>query len=247
VRNTSFVFAMATSAILTACSSASAPAPPLSASYAPMHVPSQLLYRGTAFPDSPRVTNPYLPYVPGTKYIYQGTVGSQPEKDVQLVTRHTRVIDGIPCVTVVDYGYVSGVLEERTDDYYAQDFSGNVWYFGEYETAYHPFGHKSSWLAGVNGASAGIVMEGAPRVGDVYHQENAPKIAEDQARIVSLTTSVNTPFGEFFGNVLETLEYSPLEPGVLEHKFYEPGYGLMKAHVFKGGAETLELTGIVKF
>src|SRR5579864_6310341 len=95
-----------------------------------------------AFPSAPRITNPYLPYVPGTKYVYDGTLGKLPEHDVQLVTHDTRVIAGVPCVVVVDTGYVNNKVEERTDDYYAQDFYGNVWYFGEYETSFHPRSHK---------------------------------------------------------------------------------------------------------
>jgi hypothetical protein len=70
-------------------------------------------------------------------------------------------------------------------------------------------------------------------------------VAEDRARVLSLTASVDTPFGAFFGNVLETKEYSPLEPGVVDHKYYEPGYGLMEDDVVKGQPEVLKLTGIV--
>jgi hypothetical protein len=203
------------------------------------------LFNGTAFPDTPQITNPYLPYDPGTKFIYQGRLGKLPEKDVQFVTHETRRIDGIPCVVVLDVGYVNGKLSERTQDYYTQDFYGNVWYFGEFETSFPGRHHKSSWLAGVDGASPGIVMEADPKVGDTYQQENAPGVAEDMATVLRLTASVRTPFGDFFGNVLETKEFSPLEPGVVDHKYYEPGYGLMKDDVVKGGPEVLSLTGII--
>ena len=199
----------------------------------------------TAFPDTPRITNPYSPYIPGTTYIYEGKLGSLPERDVQFVTHETKMIAGIPCNVVLDLGFVNGKLEERTEDYYAQDFYGNVWYFGEFETTFHPPGHGSSWLTGVDGASPGIVMEASPRAGDTYRQENAPGVAEDMATVLTLTTSVRTPFGSFFGNVLETKEFSPLEPGVVDHKYYEPGYGLMEDDVVKGGPELLLLTGIV--
>jgi hypothetical protein len=198
-----------------------------------------------AFPNTPRVTNPYSPLIPGTTYIYDGTVGGLPEHDVQTVTEETKVITGIPCVVVRDLGYVNGKLEERTLDYFAQDFFGNVWYFGEFETTFHPPGHKSSWLTGVGGASPGIIMEASPRVGDTYRQENAPPVAEDMATVLSLTASVRTPFGSFFGNVLETKEFSALEPGVVDHKFYEPGIGLLKDQIVRGTPELLALTGIV--
>lgn len=204
-----------------------------------------LPFDAATFPTTPQITNPLSPYVPGTKYIYEGSLGSSPERDIQFVTHKTRPIFGVTCVVVVDTGYVNGKLEERTEDYYAQDFYGNVWYFGEYETSYHPKSHKSSWLSGKHGARPGIVMEASPQPGDTYHQENAPPVAEDQATVLTLTASVQTPFGSFFGNVLETKEFSKLEPGVIDHKYYEPGYGLMEDNVVKGAPEVLELTGIV--
>jgi hypothetical protein len=40
-------------------------------------------------------------------------------------------VDGAPCVAVDDRLWVDGYLEERTTDWYSQDASGNVWYFGE--------------------------------------------------------------------------------------------------------------------
>jgi hypothetical protein len=197
-----------------------------------------------SFPNSPRIENPYSPLIPGTTFIYDGILSGKPEHDVMTVTTKTRMITGVRCVIVIDKVYVSGRLEERTQDYYAQDFYGNVWYFGEYETAYHPKNHKSSWLAGKSGASPGIIMEATPRVGDTYRQENAPGVAEDMATVLSLTASVVTPFGSFYGNVLLTKEFSKLEPGVIDHKYYEPGIGLMKDKVVKGGQEVLALTGI---
>jgi hypothetical protein len=207
--------------------------------------PALVRFDAAAFPSTPQITNPLSPYVPGTKYIYEGSLGKAPERDVQFVSHKTKLIFGVVCVVVVDRGYVSGRLEERTEDYFAQDFYGNVWYFGEFETSYHPKSHKSSWLAGKHGARPGIIMEASPQPGDTYHQENAPPVAEDRATVLTLTASVQTPFGSFFGNVVETKEFSPLEPGVVDHKYYEPGYGLMKDDVVKGGPEVLALTGIV--
>jgi hypothetical protein len=202
-------------------------------------------FNNVAFPDRVRITNPYLPYIPGYEYIYDGHLGAKTERDVQIITHQVKRIQGVACLIVLDLGYVNRRLEERTEDYYAQDFYGNVWYFGEYETAYHPKSHKSSWLAGVDGAAPGIVMEATPRVGDTYFQERAPGVAEDQATILTLTTSIQVPFGSFFGNVLETKEFSALEPGVVDHKYYEPGYGLLEDHVVRGGPELLALTGIL--
>jgi hypothetical protein len=236
-------FASLTALGLTACAVPGALGPQFAVN---RPAPEQgVVFNRVAFPRVPRITNPYLPYAPGTKYVYDGALGKLPEHDVQFVTGETKVIAGVPCVVVLDTGYVDNKLEERTDDYYAQDFYGNVWYFGEYETSYHPRSHKSSWLAGKDGASPGIVMEAAPHAGDTYQQENAPGVAQDMATVLSLTASVHTPFGSFFGNVLETKEFSPLESGVVDHKFYEPGFGLMKDRVVRGAPEELSLSAIV--
>jgi hypothetical protein len=232
-----------TALVVSACSMAGSPGPADMSAQSP--VSQGATHQRVVFPATPKITNPYLPYIPGTEFIYDGYLGKSTEHDVQYVTRTTKLIEGVRCVIVLDKGYVNGRLEEKTEDYYAQDSSGNVWYFGEYETAYHPKSHKSSWLAGVNGASPGIVMEATPRVGDTYYQENAPGVAEDQATILTLTANVKTPFGRYFGNVLESKEFSALEPGVVDHKYYEPGIGLMKDDVVRGGREVLSLTGII--
>ncbi|HYL26597.1 MAG TPA: hypothetical protein VEW74_02115, partial [Candidatus Nitrosotalea sp.] len=63
----------------------------------------------------------------------------------------------------------------------------------------------------------------------------------------SLTASVHTPYGNYIGNVLETKEFSPLDPpGSGEHKWYEPGIGFMKSEdIHRGpGREVLSLTEI---
>jgi hypothetical protein len=82
-----------------------------------------------------------------------------------------------------------------------------------------------------------------PHVGDTYGQECAPGIAEDRARIVQVGVSVTVPFGTF-DDVLVTEEFSLLETGVLDHKFYAPGVGVVKEEQVQGGSETLELVAI---
>ena len=146
-----------------------------------------------------------------------------------------------------DTGYLNGQISELTFDYFAQDVYGNVWYFGEDTTQYKhgkPVGHVGSWLTGVNGAQPGIVMEGTPRVGDTYMEENAPGIAQDEATNLSLTASVSTPYGNFIGNVLETREFSKIEPHSGELKYYAPNVGFVKNVARQQGGEVLALAAI---
>jgi hypothetical protein len=199
------------------------------------------------FPATPRVDNPLFPLPPGTTFVYDGTTGKHREHETVKVTSKIKRIDGISCVQVVDSNWVVDRLVERTQDWFAQDFDGNVWYMGEYATQYkhgNPVGHEGSWLAGKDGAKAGIIMEAHPRVGDTYKQEDYPGVAEDRGKVLAVDGSVETPYGTWINEVLVTKDYSAIEPGV-EHKFYVPGIGLVKSADVKGGSEVMELTGVL--
>src|SRR5438270_541208 len=80
---------------------------------------------------SARVTNVWFPLRPGSVWVYRGVKDGKPSRDVVRVTAAVKRIQGVPCATIQDRLYLSGRLEERTTDWYAQDRVGNVWYFGE--------------------------------------------------------------------------------------------------------------------
>jgi hypothetical protein len=175
------------------------------------------------------VTNQYFPLAPGSVWVYDGITEKGIEHVVVTVTSDTKVILGVTCVAVRDTGTVNGVLEEDTIDWYAQDKNGNVWYFGENSLSYADgliVSLEGSWMAGVDGAKPGIVMKANPQVGDLYRQEFALGVAEDMAEVIGLnqSTTVPAPPGTF-NNCVKTKDFSPLEPDVVEHKFYAPGVG----------------------
>ncbi len=73
---------------------------------------------------------------------------------------------------------------------------GVAWYFGEDSCDYVKgewVRSDGSWLAGVDAARPGIIMEAHPRVGDVYQQEYYAGHAEDMAEVLSLHASVTVP------------------------------------------------------
>ena len=146
-------------------------------------------------------------------------------------------------VEVRDQVFEGGVPTEDTLDWYGQDDQGNVWYFGELATQLPAGTHDGSWTAGVNGAQPGYIMEATPKVGDIYCQENAPGAAQDAAQVLSVSTSRSVPFGSFTGNVLQTKDYSLLEPKN-ENKFYGPGIGLLEAISSTGPSEDIQLETI---
>jgi hypothetical protein len=180
---------------------------------------------------STTIDNPYSPMVPGTTFVYEGQTADGFDHDEVHVTSDTRTILGVPCVAVRDTESLDGVLSEDTTDWFAQDSDGNVWYFGEDARQYTDgflSGTEGSWVAGVDGALPGIVMEANPKVGDVYRQEYAIGDAEDMAQVLAFGQSVSVPYGSY-SDALETFEFSGLEPGSTEHKYYESGLGLLLA------------------
>ena len=189
-----------------------------------------------------KIDNKYLPLNPGTTMIFNGTSDGDPTRDIFVVTNDTKEIAGITTRVIHDDGYVKSDHEETTNDWFAQDDSGNVWYMGEFTTDLSNKGsHEGSWEAGVKGAKAGIVMEAEPKVGDTYNQEFAKGSAEDKGTILSLNEKLCVPYG-CFSNVLKTKDFSPLEPDIVENKYYAQNIGEIKAISVKGesDAETLK-------
>src|SRR5205814_656697 len=135
----------------------------------------------------------------------------------------------------------------RTTDWYAQDRAGNVWYFGEATAELDAHGRvtstEGSWRAGVNGARAGLFMPAHPRVGQRFRQEYFKGHAEDHFAVLSLAATARTPAASS-RHALLTKEWTPLEPGVLDHKLYVRGIGLVKEQSVKGGNERAELVAI---
>ncbi len=88
-------------------------------------------------------------------------------------------------------------------------------------------------------------MEAHPNVNDHYFQEVAAPLAQDEAIVLSLHETVAVPLGKLT-NCLVTKEFTQLEPGNIEHKFYARGVGFILGVVVKGGKERLALVNIVR-
>ncbi len=184
------------------------------------------------------IDNTYFPLTPGMVYTFSG----EREEDGEMVTEtsrmfvtfNTRTILGVESRVVRDTEYVDGVLMEDTFDWYAQDTVGNVWYMGEFTTAFEyddegnliGTDNEGSWEAGVDGAQPGHIMQATSSVGDHYYQEFFPGTAEDEAVVVSLDEDVSIDFGSF-ANVRQIYETTALDPDAREFKYYAPGLGLI--------------------
>jgi hypothetical protein len=196
-----------------------------------------------------RVDNPWFPLRPHTTYVYRGVKDGQPSRDVFKATARTRTIEGVRCTVVRDRLYLTGRLEERTVDWYAQDGDGNVWYFGEKTAELRRDGSvrttEGSWQAGVDGAIAGIFMPAHPHVGQSGRQELYAGHAEDHFRVLSLRAQVRTP-AVSSKRALLTREWTPLEPGVVDRKLFVRGVGNVREHTVKGGDELNVLIRILR-
>jgi hypothetical protein len=191
------------------------------------------------------VNNPYFPLVPGSTYVYELQTDEGLERTEVQVLTDTRSVFAITATVVRDTVTLDGELVEDTYDWYAQDASGNVWYLGEDVSNFEGgrfVGKAGSWEAGVDGALPGIIMFGDPsaHIGETYRQEYYAGEAEDMADLLSVNETVTVPFGSFSA-VLKTLDYTPLEPGVREEKFYAPGIGPVKTVNLTTGEEDVLL------
>jgi hypothetical protein len=183
-----------------------------------------------------KIDNPYWPMRPGSQWVFRetDTEGSE-QKVVMTVTDQTRMIaNGIRARVIRDVVTENDVPVEITDDWYAQDDDGNVWYLGEAVRNYENgrlVDRAGSFEAGVDGAQGGIAMPADPEPGLSYRQEYYKGVAEDRAAVVTVgEEQVEVPYGHFT-NVLMTRDLVPTEPKVQELKFYARGVGpLLSMH-----------------
>jgi hypothetical protein len=190
-----------------------------------------------------RIDNPYLPLLPGAAWTYEAATDEGTERIEVTVTPDRRTVMGISAVVVRDTVALDGQVVEDTFDWFAQDRDGNVWYLGEETTEFEDgvaVSEAGSWEAGVDGALPGIVMLAQPAVGESYRQEYYPGEAEDMAEVVRVGESETVPFGSFDGLVVIE-EWNPLEPDVVEEKYYAAGVGTVLEAMTVGGDERVEL------
>ena len=191
-----------------------------------------------------RIDNRWWPMTPGSRWTYRETDGQGSTQLVQVtVTGQTRTISGVQARVVHDVVTEDGQLVENTYDWYAQDDKGNVWYLGEDTKEYEGgkvVSTEGSWEAGVGGAQPGILLPADPRRDMAYRQEHHKGQAEDAARVLSLDMRAEVPAGSF-DQLLTTQDSTPLEPKLLEHKFYAPGVGPVLAITVRGGSSREEL------
>jgi hypothetical protein len=218
-------------------------------------------FPSATFSTPTNVDNDYWPLIALGSAVYSAESEEGCEVNQLIISGATRSgfgppYDAIEAIAVEDREWLdpdcggSYTLVESTHDWIAQDDDDNIWYFGEDTTSLDEdencLSTHGSWAAGRDGAEAGVVLPGRPRVGNWYQQEFFEDVAEDRAKILRLNARVSIEFGDFV-NCLKTKEYTPLEPGSIEHKYYcrmsQGGSGLMFIEELKGKTLRVEYIG----
>jgi hypothetical protein len=203
--------------------------------------------------------NPYFLLIPGSERVYEKTFVDDEgvtimETLTTTVTDQVKLIDGIPCIVVHDFEENSEGAGEDTHDWYAQDIAGNVWYCGEISRDYATFegdepeeveilSVDGSWKAGRDGAKVGMLIPASPEIGALIRQELLYGEAEDVIEILALDATESAPGGSCAGTCLKTRDFTPLDPGSEENKFYAPGIGLI-VELDPESGERLELVEV---
>ena len=197
--------------LLTACGTASAPSPPAGVDELVVPTPS-------ADPDDyvADVDNPWFPLVPGTESSWE-VVDDRGRRRVDVSVERAAAVGGVP-VTARTTTSGAGVVV----DLYAQDTDGNVWWFGR----------QGEWVAGADGAEAGLAMPAEPRVGDGYRAAYADGVVEDRVTVESRED-----------DALVTEVRSDLEPGVVTTLTYQRGTGPVEVRRVGSGARVERLVG----
>ncbi|MFL5767810.1 MAG: hypothetical protein ACJ758_08210 [Actinomycetota bacterium] len=191
------------------------------------------------------IDNPYYPLPVGRTLIYRGVRDGVTQTDRVHVTNQTKVLEGITATAVRDVATHNGTVLEATTDWFAQDDQGNVWYLGEDTKAYDngQVDTSGSWQSGVNDGEPGIIMLANPQIPDAYRQEYLAGQAEDTAWITQTGQNVTVPYGSLH-NAIKSLEFTQLEPTVVDQKVYAPGLGIVLEKALAGDQEVAKLVKV---
>jgi hypothetical protein len=219
----------------------------------------QKQYRLADFSAPLTINNRYFALAPGRHIVFYEVAGDECDVNDFYVTGTVKQFTGpyagqrarlIRDRLWIDKDCDGGrdVLHEDTYDWFAQDNSGNVWYFGEDTTEYlfddngNPVGKskEGSWQAGIDGATAGIAMLAHPADGQYYREEYYAGVAEDWGKVIGTDVTVTTGLGTFV-HCVTIKDWTPLDSGSIEQKTYCPRAGLVLETSKGGGSEAVDL------
>ncbi len=207
------------------------------------------------FDPSTTIDNEWLPLQPGTQFVYDGFTTedgeSIPHRLEFTVSDLTKEIAGVRTVVAWIVDYSDDQLVEKEIAFYAQDNDGNVWYLGEYPEEYEDgeFVAAPTWIAGLEGARAGIKMWAEPQPGrPSYFQGWGPAVEwTDYAWVDQMGQETCVLVG-CYEDVLVIAESSLGETDAFQLKYYARGVGEVRVSWRGDDAtqEELELVELVQ-
>ena len=195
------------------------------------------------------IDNPYFPMAPGSRRVFRETDAEGAVRRVVVtVTNDTKTIMGIEARVVHDIVTEDGQVIEDTYDWYAQDSEGNLWYLGE-DTKEYENGKVSStegsWEAGVDGAQPGIIIPAHPQPGMTFRAGVLRGAGRGRRRDPQPSTAqADVPYGSFDNVPPRRGDFTPLEPDLVEEKFYATGVGPVLEVTVTGGSDRTELLSV---
>jgi len=206
------------------------------------------------FENPTTINNEWMPMQPGTFWAYEGTAvddeGNNVDRRIEFtVTDLTKEIQGVRTVVAWIEDFTNGELGEKEIAFYAQDNSGNVWYFGEHPEDYEngKFIEAATWIAGFQDAKPGIVITAKPQLGmpNVY-QGWGPEVGwSDYGRVEQMGQETCVPV-KCYKDVLVNAEASLAEPGAFQIKYYAPSVGEVQVG-WRGTDPTKEELKLVEY
>ena len=181
-----------------------------------------------AGPFSLNINNPFFPVVVDSQSMLEG-VDDEGATILLIITvlDETEVVADVTTRVLEEMELVDDELIEVSRNLFAQAPDGTVCYFGEEVDIFEDgviVSHEGAWRADEPGNQPGIIMLANPVVGDIYSQEDAPEVAEDQAEVQALGETIVVPAGTF-NDTLRTEDCNRLD-GTTDTKVFVRDIGL---------------------
>jgi hypothetical protein len=203
-------------------------------------------FDASKFSDSADITNDWMPFQPGRRWIWDGVTlenGERiPHRITLTVTDLTKEIAGVKTVVAWVEDWDDGELVEEEIAFYAQDDDGTVWYFGEHpeELEGGKVVNAPTWIAGLDDAKPGIKMFADPSAHtQTWYQGWGPKVEWSDFGRLDETEPQDCVTVGCFKDVVRFAESSDGEEGIFQLKSYAKGIGEIRTG-WRGEAESRE-------
>jgi len=174
-------------------------------------------------------TNAWFPLVVGTRWTYRQELPTGGRWVVAEVMPGRRRIDGVAATAVRWQVRSHGSRRTVMMRWYAVDRVGNVWWFGQRVSAHGPRLDSlapRSFVAGREGAEAGLMMAADPRAGDGYLNARQSGVVERRSTVVSLAGTVATSNQTFHDTVI-TRDATTMDPLHMVQTYFARGIGIV--------------------